>query len=72
MLQEITYYMIFGMPFIVYIGIITILLFLITATLALLKRKNKIKISIKWHYILAFISIIFGIIHGILGFISYI
>lgn len=71
MLQEITYYLIFGIPFVVYLGIITIVIFVLTALLALLKRKGKIKISIQWHYRLAFLSIILGIIHGFLGVIAY-
>jgi len=70
--QEITYFLIFGIPFIVYLGIITILIFIITALLAYLKRKEKIKISINWHYRLAYISIIFALIHGFLGILAYI
>jgi hypothetical protein len=72
MFQEITYYMIFGIPFIVYLGIITILMFMATATLAVLKRKGKIKYSIQWHYRLAYLSILLGVIHSILGISIYI
>lgn len=72
MFQEITYYMFFGIPFIVYLGIITIIMFIATATLALLKRKGKIKYSIQWHYRLAYLSIILGVIHSILGISIYI
>jgi len=64
--------MIFGIPFIVYLGIITILMFMATATLALLKRKGKIKYSIQWHYRLAYLSILLGVIHSILGISIYI
>lgn len=71
MFQEITYFLIFGIPFIVYLGIVTVIIFIITALLALLKRKGKIKISIKWHYRLAYISIILALIHGILGISAY-
>ena len=71
MLQDITYYLIFGIPFIVYLGIITILMFVITALFAILKRKGKTKISIQWHFRLAILSIILGIIHGILGITTY-
>ena len=71
MLQDITYYLIFGIPFIVYLGIITILMFVITALFAILKRKGKTKISIQWHFRLAILSIILGIIHGILGITAY-
>jgi len=72
MFQEITYYLIFGIPFIVYLGIITVLMFILTAVIALLKRKGKMKYSIKWHYLLAYISILLGIIHSILGISLYI
>jgi dolichyl-phosphate-mannose--protein O-mannosyl transferase len=71
MFQEITYFLIFGIPFIVYLGIVTVIIFIITALLALLKRKGKIKISIEWHYRLAYISIILALIHGILGISAY-
>jgi len=72
MFQEITYYQIFGIPFIVYLGIITIFMFILTAFLAVLKRKGKLKYSIQWHYRLAYISILLGIIHGFLGISIYI
>jgi dolichyl-phosphate-mannose--protein O-mannosyl transferase len=72
MLQDISYFYILGIPFIVYLGIITIGFFLITALLAILKRKNMIKMSVKWHYRLAFLSIVLGIFHSILGVLIYI
>jgi len=72
MFQEFTYYLIFGMPFIVYLGILTIFMFIVTASIASLKRKGKIKLSIKWHYNLAYVSIILALIHGILGILAYI
>ncbi len=72
MLQDISYFYILGIPFIVYLGIITIGFFLITALLAILKRKNRIKVSVQWHYRLAFLSIVLGIFHSILGVLIYI
>lgn len=72
MLQDISYFYILGIPFIVYLGIITIGFFLITALLAILKRKNMIKMSVQWHYRLAFLSIVLGIFHSILGVLIYI
>jgi hypothetical protein len=72
MLEYITYYPIFNIPFIVYLGIIVIIMFLITAIIAVLKRKGKIKIKIKWHYRFAYISLILGLIHGILALFVYI
>jgi hypothetical protein len=72
MLQDISYFYILGIPFIVYLGIITIGFFLITALLAILKRKNRVKMSVQWHYRLAFLSIVLGIFHSILGVLIYI
>jgi len=71
MLENITYYPIFNIPVIIYLGIVTILLFSITAIIALLKRKGKTKISIEWHYRLAYLSIILGFIHGFLALLAY-
>jgi len=62
MLQEITYYLILGIPFIVYLGIFTIFMFGLTAMLAILKRRGKTKIPIQWHFRLAYVSILLGII----------
>ena len=71
-IQNIAFYSILGVPFIVYLGIITLFVFVLTAVLALLKRRGKIKISIKWHFWLAYLAIILGFIHGILGVLAYI
>jgi hypothetical protein len=71
MFQEISYYLIFGFPLIVHLGIITILMLTITALIALLKRKVNIKISIKWHHRLAYFSIILALLHGIFGLFAY-
>jgi len=71
MFQEITYYLIFGIPLIVYLGIFTIFMFILTALFAFLKRKGKIKYPIVLHYRLAYISILLAIIHGLLGIIAY-
>ena len=72
MFESFTYYPILNIPFIVYLGIVTIFLFVITALIAYLKRKGKLHISIKWHYYLAYISITLGLTHGILALLIYI
>jgi len=69
---DITYYRIFGVPFIVYLGLITLFIFIFTAGLAILKRKVKINYPIKWHFWLSYVAIILGMIHGILGILTYI
>jgi hypothetical protein len=72
MFQQYTYYLFFGIPFIVHLGVVVFILFLLTALLALLKRKQKIKLSILWHYRLAYLSIGLGVIHLVLGLLAYI
>ena len=71
MFQQYTYYLIFGIPFIVYLGILVLILFVVTALLALLKKKGMIKISILWHFRLAYLSISLGFLHGLLGLLAY-
>ncbi len=71
-LQDITYYQIFGIPFIVYLGAITLFLFILTAGLAILKRRGKINYPLKWHFWLAYIALLLAIVHGILGFLIYV
>jgi hypothetical protein len=43
-----------------------------TALIAFLRKKGKTKIPVIWHYRLAYITILLGILHGILGILAYI
>ena len=70
--QEITYYLIGGIPFIVYLGVLTFILFFITGMIAMLRRKGKTKIPVQWHFRLAYLSLALGSLHLILGVFSYI
>jgi hypothetical protein len=72
MFQEITFYLIGGIPFIVYLGILTFFLFFTTGMIAILRRKGKTKIPVQWHFRLAYLSLIIGGIHLILGASAYI
>jgi len=72
MFQEITYFLIGGIPFIVYLGVVTFLLFFITGLIAILRRKGKTKLSVQWHFRLAYLSLSLGAVHLILGVFSYI
>jgi len=71
MLQNIAYFLILGKPLIMYFGIIVLLSFLITATIGALIVKGIGKIPFKFHKIMAGLSIILAIIHGILGVLIY-
>ncbi len=71
-IQNIVYYDILGIPFIVHLGIITLFLFIVTAALPMITKRTKYNIAVKWHIRLAYVSIILGVIHGIFGFLIYI
>lgn len=71
MLREISYYPLFGVPLIVYLGVTTLTLFLLTAILVILLRRRIIKTPLKWHYRFAYLSLTVGIIHGTLALLAY-
>jgi hypothetical protein len=66
MLTKITYYQIFGISFITYLGILALLLFAATALVAIRNKKGS-RLFFKWHHRLAVISIIVALTHGALG-----
>ncbi|MFC1598615.1 hypothetical protein ACFL2U_01205 [Patescibacteria group bacterium] len=75
MLTQITFYPILGIPLIAWGGLITLTLFILAAIIAILNSKGITKqplITFKGHAFLAKIGLIFGIIHGILAFLSFI
>jgi DMSO/TMAO reductase YedYZ heme-binding membrane subunit len=72
MFEGISFYLIGGIPFIVYLGIVVFILFFITGLLMMLRRRGKTKISAKWHFRLAYLALVLGGIHLILGVFAYI
>lgn len=71
MLEQITFYTIFGMPMIAYGGIITLLCLLFTAAIPKLQSKHAWA-TIKLHMTMAKITIALALIHGILGILALI
>lgn len=71
MLQEISYFLIFGKPLIMYLGILTLLAFLLTASIAILNRRGIRIIPFRWHPVCAGCAIFLAIIHGILGVLAF-
>jgi hypothetical protein len=55
---------IFGLPVYFYLGIITFIALISTATLGMLYVKGKYGVQFSWHMNLAKITIIIAIIHG--------
>lgn len=65
-LTSIAYYNFLGIPLVIYGGIITLTMVIITAVLGTLVLKGKLKF--KWHKIFAIITIIIACMHGFLAF----
>jgi hypothetical protein len=68
---EITYMLIFGKPLIMYLGIITLLCFLITAAIGIITVKGIRKLPFDWHIWAARISICLALVHAFLGVTAY-
>jgi len=75
MLTQITFFPILGLPLIVWGGIFTLLLFIISAYIGWQNSKGVNKppiITFQMHKILAIIALISSIFHGLLGLLSFI
>lgn len=66
-MTDITFYPIFGEPFILYLGIITLISFSITALLGIIIHKKWLNIRFMWHPTMVVIAFSLAIIMGILG-----
>ena len=71
MLEQISYYQILGKPLNFYLGLLALVGFTFAATIAFLNKKGIRKIPFKWHSKVAFVSLTFGIVHGILAILTY-
>jgi hypothetical protein len=70
MLESITFFKFLGMPLIIWGGIFTFLCFLFTASIAVMNKRGIHTIPFKWHPRMAIFSILFGLVHGILGILT--
>ena len=70
MLSSIAYFPIFGKPLILYLGITTLSLFIITASIGLMIFRG-VKIPFKFHPRVAAIALTLGVIHGTLALSIY-
>jgi len=71
MFNEISYYLVFGKPLILYLGITTLILFLSVVIVGFLIYTRKTNIEFKWHIRLAALAIIMALIHGFFGIAAY-
>jgi hypothetical protein len=71
MFQNISYALIFGKPLILYLGVLTLLAFLFTASIAVLNFKGIRTIPFKWHPRFAALALCLALVHGTLGILAY-
>jgi len=69
--SEFVNYQIGGFPLVGYLGIITFFCFLFTFLIPIINRSSQRKIPIKWHFLLAKITLTLAIIHGFLALAVY-
>jgi hypothetical protein len=72
MIHELAYSSVFGLPFLIVMGIITLLCFCVTAAIAAMNRHGITTIPTHWHFTMAKISIALALFHGALGLSVYI
>ncbi|MDO8339095.1 MAG: hypothetical protein Q7T16_00380 [Candidatus Burarchaeum sp.] len=69
MLRDITYYLIFGKPLIMYLGILTLLSFMTTAYIG--TRILKGKATVEQHKKMVITSFLLAGVHATLGILAY-
>ncbi len=69
MLNNISYYIIFGRPVIFYMGILTLTSLLTTGTLGYLVHRGRVQF--KYHRTAAIATICIALTHGTLAFLAY-
>ena len=71
MFQDISYALIFGKPLILYLGVLTLSAFIITAAIAVMNFKGIRTISFEWHSRCAAVALFLALVHGALGILAY-
>ncbi|OGM11954.1 hypothetical protein A2Z22_04705 [Candidatus Woesebacteria bacterium RBG_16_34_12] len=70
-MTDFAYFQILGKPLIFYFGIITLTSFFLTAFVGYLNFKGYRRVSLRWHLYLAIISLSLGVIHALMGILTY-
>ena len=67
MLKALALYLILGKPLVMYIGILTLLSFFFTASIAILNRRGIRKLPFRFHPKMARLSLLIGSVHALLA-----
>lgn len=71
LLSKLAYTLVFGKPLIMHLGILTLLSLLLTVSIAYASARKVKWIPFKFHRVVGLVTIIFAIIHSLLGFSVY-
>ena len=71
MFQNISYALIFGKPLILYLGVLTLSAFIITAAIAVMNFKGIRTIPFEWNSRCAAVALFLALVHGALGILAY-
>jgi len=70
-LQDLAYMTFLGFPFIGYLGIFSYLSLIATATVTILTRRKIVKIPMRVHFRLAYLTLTLATVHAILALAVY-
>jgi len=71
MFKDISYFPILGFPLLGYLGILTLLSIFLTVSIPLMNRRGIRIIPFRYHPVCAACAVTLAIVHGTLGFLSY-
>jgi hypothetical protein len=71
MFQDISYALFFGKPLILYLGVLTLLAFMLTVSIGVMNSKGIPTIPFKWHSRCAVVALCLALVHGALGILVY-
>ena len=71
MLEQITYFEIFGLSILVLLGILAFIFLILTALVPILRKKQVWNLPMQYHFIFARITIVFAVLHAFLRIMAY-
>lgn len=71
MFYEIAYHPIAGLPVIFYLGVITLICLFMTVSIVMMNKRGYHALPMRWHFTFGKITLILGLIHGLLGALVY-
>ncbi|MBN2251318.1 MAG: hypothetical protein JW724_04520 [Candidatus Altiarchaeota archaeon] len=71
-IADIAFREVLGLPLIAYGGAFTLLCFTVTAVIGFLTFRGIKRFPVSWHTRLAYLSLVLGLFHGLIGLLAYI